>query len=184
MVYAFAAAHPGSYNYDGWAQVGYQQTGSAADFYGMTGIYTFSQWTKKCRTTGTCGNASDVVTDFYDTPNGSWTYSAVLNSDGFIHLHANGHHVAQTGFNVAGDWASAWQGQFFGETTETGSDQVGTASDPTSFDYIYRFDANGQANFITSLTDSTDFTDHYHRAQTTPAAGGLGQSIWTSPLTR
>jgi len=184
MVTAHSDTYPSNFAADGWAQTGYQQTGSNSGFYGMTGIYTFSQFTKACKNTLSCGASSDVITDFWNAPSGPETYSAVQFADGYIHMHVNSHHLAQTTYTPAGDWDAPWQGQFYGETLETESDQVGTQSDQTSFDYIYKYDSSGNANFFATITPYTDYSSHYHSQAYSPAGGGEGINIWTNPLTR
>lgn len=184
MVAARSKTDPSNFRALGYAQAGYQQTGSASGFYGMTGIYTFSQYTKKCKATLSCGTSADYITDFWTAPSGPTVYSAIQFEDGYIHMHADNHHIDQTGYSPTGVWESAWQGQFYGETTETASDQVGTAADPTSFDLMKKYDADGDSSFFVSVPPDTAYPSHYHSRSTAPASGGVGLKIWTQPTTR
>lgn len=184
MVAARSKTYPTSDLALGYAQAGYQQTGSASGFYGMTGIYTFSQYTKKCSSTLSCGTTANFVTKFSAAPSGPTVYSAIQFSDGLVHMHAGDRHIDQTGYSPTGVWQPAWQGQFYGETTETESDQVGTASDPTTFDQIKKYSSSGSGSNFVSIPADTDYPSNYHSQSSATVAAGVVLNIWTAPTTR
>lgn len=184
MVYAHSATQAPDPFYDGYAQVGYGQFAAGAGT-SQTGILVFAQWTTKCKSSGTCGFGDQYKTEFRPggAPEGSLMYENYLSaSDSLIHMRAGGTQVAVTGYNPTGDWAAAWQGQFAGEVKHLSDDIVGTAGDPTDFDYLQKYDSAGNINFYQSLTYTVTSTARYHLSTFSPGVGGLGIRTWTDPL--
>jgi hypothetical protein len=59
---------------------------------------------------------------------------------------------------------------------------VGTAADPTDFDYMQKYDSAGNINFFQNLAYTVSSSTRYHRSSYSPSVGGLGMRIWTDPL--
>lgn len=70
MIQADSATYPNNLDAGGWAQAGYGQFAYKARSTDASniGIATFTQWTRKCKATLSCGSDSTVVT-VYDRTN-------------------------------------------------------------------------------------------------------------------
>lgn len=177
MVTAKSASYPNNSDANGYAQVGYGQFGDNQNF-----IATFSQWTKKCKATLSCGSAAKVETVFDGTnPSGVWRYRVQYEGEGDNHLHmrAEGQELDETSFDPIGDWQVSWQNQFMGETLHVATDVPGTSADKTAFTVL----KNQHTSNSSSWTDVDSLTgisgpDRYKRE----IFGALDFRIWTQPL--
>jgi hypothetical protein len=167
-----------------YAQVGYIQLGGAAP--GTTsGIHIFSQWTRKCFAHRTCGanpTTNDLAaTQYWPAPTGTHIYAEYLRaSDDRIHLYAHGDQIDVMGFDVTGDWSTAWRSEYFGETHHDADDLPGTSTAKTAFDYIQYYNSSGALNFWGSLNNgNSGVPARYQREAYSPSVGGLGMRLWT-----
>lgn len=168
---------------DGWAQAGFGQFGSGAGF-GDSGLHVFSQYTLKCKNTGTCGSTNPYITTFGGTVSTTHYYeNYVRASDGRIRMGVDGTVLDVTNYDPSGDWDPDYAGQFAGETGHAASDVPGTSSDPTSFDYVQKYNSNGSISFFSNISRVTSTAARHKSAEFSPGSGGQGLNIWTSPLT-
>lgn len=181
MVTAHSATYPSNSSRNGWAQSGYGQFAQAPGF-SASGFHVFTQYTLKCKNTGTCPG-SVVRTKFGGTVTVTHYYeNYVRASDGRIHMGVDGTQLDATNYNPAGDWDSDYAGQFAGEVIHPQSDVPGTSSDVTTFDHIQKYSPGGAINFFANIDVVTSSYSRHRRAETSPSSGGEGLSVWTSPV--
>jgi hypothetical protein len=106
-----------------------------------------SEYTKKC-----CGQPEcdpPYVRSFDPAPGGPLEYEVYQRgSDGHVVMRAGGNVVDETGYNVSGDWDTAWTDQFFGETWDVLTYMPGTSSSKVRFQELQRYEENGDINYI------------------------------------
>lgn len=164
-----------------WAQTGYIKVGTVSpDFPNHTGFHTFAQYTQQCQPN--C-SGSGVTTAFGDDPGGTATYAAYLrSSDDRIHMTVDGTTLLTMNYDVTGEWVNDWAGQFAAETYHVQSDVPGTSSDRTRFNYIQRYESNGDINFIQNLYLFSGIPTRYKYDEFAASVGGRGIDLWTDRL--
>lgn len=168
--------HPG---WMGYAQAGYLQSGAGASY--KRGIWIFAQYSRNCRSHGTCTGIS-YHTKYGPHPSVAHMYANYLSAgDHHVHMVYDGIKLAETGYNPAGDWAAAWQGEFYGEAHDRNSDILGTQSDKTSMWFVQKYGSSGGINFFQNLTGHTTSGTRYHRHIYNANVGGKGIHVWTYP---
>lgn len=165
---------------DQYAQSGYARVG--ADQPGQTqGMHVFAQYSKACFPS--CGGSSPVVNAYGPDPSGGATFYATYlrSADDRIHMYAGGTSLLEVNRDVSGEWSTDWAGQFAGEAAHTPSDIPGTVNDQVRFNYIQKYDQNGNLSFIQEL-DSFSTLGRYHRDVSNASVGGKNLNVWTNPL--
>lgn len=102
-------------------------------------------------------------------------------SDDRIHMTRDGLNLLTVDYDVSGKWQNEWRGQWAGETWHLATDVPGTAADPTTINYIQRYESNGDINFVTSLTTNSS-SSRYGRSTGAANVGGRRFSFWTDPI--
>lgn len=106
-----------------------------------------TEWTKKC-----CGQpeCDDPFVRHYrhNAPSGPLEYEVYQRTDGYVVMRAGGNVVDVTGYNVSGDWDTAWTDQFFGETWDLPTYMPGVSSSKVRFQELQRYESNGDINYI------------------------------------
>lgn len=90
--------------------------------------------------------------------------------------------ITETNYDPSGDWSPSWQGEFYGEAHDRGSDIPGTTGDQTTIDLIQKYDAGGNINFFETINGKTTSGTRYHRDVYDSSLGGNGVKVWTDPL--
>lgn len=184
MVDAWSADDPDHNHSDwiGYAQAGYYQAGGSVAGY-STGIWEWSQYSSKCVSHGTCGTDAKFHNSYYGHPSGTHMYANYRSSsDGHVHMTVDGNQIDETNYDPTGDWAAAWQGEFYGEVHDWGTDIPGTDGDRTTLNYLQKYESNGNINFFSSVTGTTTANTRYHRDVFDAAVGGKAVNVWTDPL--
>lgn len=164
----------------GYAQAGYFQNGAASGY--RPGIFVFAQWTRKCRSAGSCGTGAQFTTEYFGSVSTTHTYAAYqVASTGRIRMTVDGALIGETNYNVSGDWDPRWEGQFYGEAHDLGSDVPGTAADKTQLDYLQKYNSDGTISFFQYVTGRTTSGTRYHRDVYDSPVGGQGVYVWTDP---
>lgn len=185
MVTAISAHYPASViDAHGWAQTGYGQFGSRATIRGLvSGVHVFSQYTYKCKSYLSC-TGERVSTEFGGGVSVSHRYEDYQRSDGKLVMSIDGTTLDTSNYDPFGDWDREWAGQVAGETFHKQSDIPGTSSDPVNMWGIQKYAANGSTSYYASLTaaEQPGSINRYHNTVNSPASGGQGLAIYTSPL--
>ena len=178
-------------NGNSFAQAGYGQFGPAS-YYGTTyrinGIYAFDEWTYACYETNSCGAGSPLFS-FSAFPmtfssSSPYAYTAkYVTDDDRIHMYANGTYLDETSYDPTTIWQGSWQGEFFGETHDTASDIVGTATTKTNLGQIGWSNEAGTFSPFASLsgTIAGAGSPRYHTDKYTDGSGNPADLIWTDP---
>jgi hypothetical protein len=157
-----------------YAQAGYVKNGTEVTQY-PTGFHYLAQYKKPD------GSRPTYVQG--DPGTSTHRYAVYLRaSDDRIHMERDGNHMLTLDYDVTGVWDSAWFGTWSGETWHLESDVPGTYSDHTTFNYIQRFEQNGDINFVTSLTKHSA-SSRYWGDVSDATVGGKRFDIWTYTLT-
>lgn len=153
-----------------YAQAGYVKNGVNVTQY-PTGFHYLAQYTT---TTG------GVVTFISGNPGTSThTYAVYLRaSDDRVHMTYDGVNMLTMNYDTTGNWNTAWQGQFYGETWHAESDVVGSNANRARFNRIYKYNSAGTETFITDLSGLAT-SIRYAFSIANAAVGGKYIDIWT-----
>ncbi|MEY3278393.1 MAG: hypothetical protein RLZZ426_879 [Actinomycetota bacterium] len=183
MVTAKSIDYPNTLEANGWAQSGYANIGYQFGE-SVSGIFTFSQWTKSCKSNLNCVGA-EVVTMYTPAPSASANYYSTFRraSSGRIEMWGNGLKITEMAYNTQGTWQAQWQAQYYAETFFQGDDAAGTSSNKASLTNIQYYDSNGNLEFaaLGPIFVSSN-SPRNHATKWNPTSGGTGLKIWTDPL--
>jgi hypothetical protein len=106
-----------------------------------------TEYTKKCCGMPGCG--FPFVRHYRNNaPSGPLEYEVYQRADGYVVMRAGGNVEDVTGYNVTGDWDTAWTAQFFGETWNLQTYMPGVSSSKVRFQELQRVESNGDFNYI------------------------------------